>query len=108
MIDWQARYGFRRCEPEIDRHAAATVILKSQPAPTEYTRAIGTEVDFQGWVRLAGAVVGSRFTMQLNTLAFVVIRPQRPVSAAQRAVAGRYRSWFAFERPMRSTAMTAP
>lgn len=106
MVDGQMGNRVGRRQPDIDRHATASVRLEAQAAPAQHAAAGRAEADLQRRILLAGAGIGDGRPGEADAFTFVVVRPQRAIAAAERAVAGRDRTGIAVQRPLRRAAMT--
>lgn len=105
MIDRQRSHLFRWRQSDIDSHSPPPVRLEPQAAPTKHATACRAEKNLQRRIVLAAPRVGTAWTEDMDTLVFVVIRPQCPIAPAQRAIARRDAARIAFECPMRVAAM---
>src|SRR5277367_5670040 len=105
MVDGQVGDGFGLGEPQVDGDTAPSVRVNAQAAPAEHAAAGGTEMDFQRRIRLARPRIGGARPEDADALVLVVIGPERPVAAAERAVAGRRGARITLEGPVNGTAM---
>lgn len=105
MVNRKIRDHFRRRKADIDCNAAAPIGFTLQTTPTQHATASRAKPDFKGGVCQTGTDVTGGRSGYSDALAFVVIRPERAVSAAQRAITSGDGAGIAFEGPAGSAAM---
>ena len=105
MVDRKVRHLLGRGKADIDRHAPAPVFSGPHRPPGDNTCTAGAEVEFKERVCpfLAGIDCGG--TEYPNAFPLPVIGPERPIAAADRAVAGSDRARVVIELPFDRAAV---
>ena len=106
MIDHESRDGLGRRESDIDGYATASILVDAQSSPAKHATTCWAEVDFQAGLRFVRSCVDAARSRNSNSFAFIVVRPQGSISAAERTVAGGYRARVALQAPAQCAAMT--
>jgi hypothetical protein len=107
MIDREVsdRRGVRK--PQVHGDAPAAVRIDLDAAPADDAAARSAEADLEGGAAAVFARVGGARSRNPDPFALVVVDPEHPVAATERAVAGRDGVGHAVEGPTEITAVTA-
>ena len=99
MVDGEMCNVVRIAQPDIDRNAAAAIVIKAQTTPAQHASTIWTEMDFERGVGLSVPHVDTGFALDPDALILVIIRPKRAIAATQCAVASGDRTRITAQGP---------